>query len=128
VHVDVKALGCHAYATSGHKWLMGPKGTGLLYIAGDASVRITPMQFEESRKFYNHSTGVGNLPGAVGLGVAIDTLAALGMDTVERHDVALRNRIYDGLRQRRDGTVVSAPPPCSPPSTWSWRKPGATST
>ena len=31
--VDVKALGCHAYAAPGHKWLMGPKGTGMLYLA-----------------------------------------------------------------------------------------------
>jgi len=30
IAVDVKALGCHAYATSGHKWLLAPKGTGLL--------------------------------------------------------------------------------------------------
>src|SRR4051794_32369515 len=26
--IDVRALGCHAYAASGHKWLLGPKGTG----------------------------------------------------------------------------------------------------
>lgn len=35
IAVDVKALGCHAYATSGHKWLMGPKGTGLLNTPAD---------------------------------------------------------------------------------------------
>jgi len=33
IEVNVKTLGCHAYATSGHKWLMGPKGTGLLYLS-----------------------------------------------------------------------------------------------
>ena len=36
IRVNVRELGCHAYATSGHKWLLGPKGTGLLYIAKDA--------------------------------------------------------------------------------------------
>ena len=25
-------MGCDFFATSGHKWLLGPKGTGLLYI------------------------------------------------------------------------------------------------
>jgi L-cysteine/cystine lyase len=32
VPVDVKALGCAAYAASGQKWLCGADGTGLLYV------------------------------------------------------------------------------------------------
>ena len=35
VRVTVRELGCHAYAASGHKWLLGPKGTGLLFLAKD---------------------------------------------------------------------------------------------
>ena len=38
IAVDVKALGCHAYATSGHKWLLAPKGTGLLYLSEEPFV------------------------------------------------------------------------------------------
>ena len=30
--VDVKDLGCDAYVSSPHKWLLAPKGTGILYI------------------------------------------------------------------------------------------------
>ncbi|MFQ5772800.1 MAG: aminotransferase class V-fold PLP-dependent enzyme, partial [bacterium] len=33
--VDVSEIGCHAFATSGHKWLLGSKGTGLLYVRKD---------------------------------------------------------------------------------------------
>ena len=40
--VDVRDIGCHAYATSGHKWLLGPKGTGLLYVRRDALNTIDP--------------------------------------------------------------------------------------
>jgi selenocysteine lyase/cysteine desulfurase len=32
VPVDVKALGCAAYAASGQKWLCGADGTGMLYV------------------------------------------------------------------------------------------------
>jgi len=32
IPVDVKAIGCHGYAASGHKWLCGPNGTGFLYV------------------------------------------------------------------------------------------------
>jgi selenocysteine lyase/cysteine desulfurase len=30
--LDIPALGCDFYATSGHKWFNGPPGTGILYI------------------------------------------------------------------------------------------------
>jgi selenocysteine lyase/cysteine desulfurase len=110
IQVDVKALGCHAYATSGHKWLMGPKGTGLLYLAAGTESLIKPMQLQDGRAFYSESSGVGNLPGAVGLGVALESLEAIGMQEVERHNVALRNRLYDGLTKIRAITVVSPPP------------------
>lgn len=34
--VDVKGLGCHAYATAGHTWLMGPRKRGILCVSRDA--------------------------------------------------------------------------------------------
>ena len=37
VPVDVKALGCVAYAAAGQKWLCGADGTGLLYAATRSS-------------------------------------------------------------------------------------------
>jgi selenocysteine lyase/cysteine desulfurase len=33
VHVDVAELGCDAYAGAGQKWLCGPDGTGMLFVA-----------------------------------------------------------------------------------------------
>lgn len=40
--VDVKALGCHFYACAGQKWMLGPDGTGTLYVAEDALELLTP--------------------------------------------------------------------------------------
>ena len=110
LEVDVKALGCHAFATSGHKWLMGPKGTGLLYLAPEAEEQIRPIQLEDGRAYYSHSGGVGNLPGAIGLGVALSILEATGIAAVERHNMALRNRLYGELQNVRNLEVVSAGP------------------
>ncbi|HEY4996364.1 MAG TPA: aminotransferase class V-fold PLP-dependent enzyme, partial [Solirubrobacteraceae bacterium] len=55
VAVDVRALGCDAYAGAGQKWLCGPDGTGMLYVAPSLLERI-----KVSRR------GYGNLadPGA----------------------------------------------------------------
>ena len=44
--VDVKVLGCHFYATTGHKWLNGPKGTGLLYVSAEADKQLDAMALQ----------------------------------------------------------------------------------
>ncbi len=110
INVDVKALGCHASATSGHKLLMGPKGTGLLYITVDADSAIQPIQLESGRAYYSASSGEGNIPGVVGLGVAIGTLAEIGLGAVERHDIMLCHLLHDLLSDLDTGCVVSAAP------------------
>jgi selenocysteine lyase/cysteine desulfurase len=101
IQVDVKALGCDAYAASGHKWLMGPKGTGFVYIANRAGTVIEPAQWLLNRRDSSNSAGLGPIALDIGLGEAIDRLSAIGMAQVERHNIALRNRIYaefDGIK------------------------------
>lgn len=109
IKVNVKELGCHAYATSGHKWLMGPKGTGLLYLSKDAQSSIRPMQFEESYNTYNDGNGVVNLACILGLAKAIEYLETAGINKVEEHNLSLRNRLYDRLRNVPNLTIVSPP-------------------
>ena len=109
MRVNVHELGCHAYATSGHKWLMGPKGTGLLFIAKDAQAVIRPMAFEESYRTYSSGNGVVNLPGLLGLGEAIRFLERAGMARVEEHNLKLRNALADRLRAMDGLTLVSPP-------------------
>ena len=43
VAVDVRALGCAAYAGAGQKWLCGADGTGMLYVAPEWRDRIRPL-------------------------------------------------------------------------------------
>jgi selenocysteine lyase/cysteine desulfurase len=109
VPVDVRALGCHAYAACGHKWLLGPKGTGLLYISADAEDRIQPVQREDGRRFVAHSTGIGSLPLIAGLGVAIEAAHGPGMAAVEARIMALRARVYAGLQAIPALTMASPP-------------------
>jgi len=109
IKVNVKELGCHAYATSGHKWLMGPKGTGLLYVSKDSQTAIRPMQFDESYNTYNNGNGVVNLPCILGLAKAIEYLESVGISKVEEHNLSLRNRLYDNLQNLPNLTIVSPP-------------------
>jgi selenocysteine lyase/cysteine desulfurase len=109
VAVNVKALACHAYATSGHKWLLGPKGTGLLYLSGELGKTIDPISLQGGRAAYSESSGVTSLPSVLGLGAAIDYVSAVGIDRVERYDLELRNRLYAGLQSVPKLRVVSPP-------------------
>ena len=47
VEVDVRALGCDAYAGAGQKWLCGPDGLGMLYVSPRLRERL-----EVSRRGY----------------------------------------------------------------------------
>ncbi len=40
VRVDVRELGCDAYAAAGQKWLCGPDGTGMLYTTPELRARL----------------------------------------------------------------------------------------
>jgi selenocysteine lyase/cysteine desulfurase len=110
IAVDVKALGCHVYATSGHKWLLGPKGTGLLYLSDDLAGRVDPIALQGGRAAYSSSSGVSNIPGVLGLGAALDYLSAIGLARIEAHNLSLRNRLFASLPKVKRLRVVSPAP------------------
>jgi len=115
IAIDVVALGCHAYATSGHKWLMGPKGTGFVYVAKNAGRDIEPPQWQLGRAVGSDSAGLAPLTLAVGLGEAIDDVRKLGMSQIERHNFALARLIHAELAKMPLLRVVS--PPAGPSAT-----------
>lgn len=112
--VDVKAMGCHAYSASGHKWLMGPKGTGLLYLDPGITDLLDALPLQAGRRANSDSTGIGNIAGMHGLGVAIDYVQQLGPASIERHNMVLRQELHDALTQLPEITV---PAPREGPTT-----------
>ncbi len=110
IPVDLRALGCHAYAASGHKWLMGPKGTGLLFLSRDAAKRIEPALLEDGRAAYTGATGVRNIPSILGLEAALQYLWSRDKSAVERRIMSLRNLVYDQLKALPMVSVLSPPP------------------
>lgn len=110
IEVDVRALGCHVYAASGHKWLLAPKGTGLLYLAEELRDAIDPIALQSGRAVYSASSGVTNIPGVLGLGAAIDYVNGIGLGTIERHNLGLASRLHQALAAVPQVRVVSPPP------------------
>jgi selenocysteine lyase/cysteine desulfurase len=107
IAVDVKQLGCDAYATSGHKWLLGPKGTGVLYLSDGLGDRCEVIALQDGRAVYTHSSGVTSIPSVHGLGAAIDYVTAIGIARVEAHGLALHRRAHAALSAIRKLRVVS---------------------
>lgn len=112
--VDVRAMGCHAYSASGHKWLMGPKGTGILYLDPDLADQLDALPLQAGRRANSDSTGIGNIAGMHGLGAAIDYVVALGPAKIEAHNLALRYKLYDALVELPG---ISVPAPREGPTT-----------
>ncbi|MCL7410223.1 MAG: cysteine desulfurase [Methanosarcinaceae archaeon] len=98
--LDVAALDCDFFATSGHKGLLGPQGTGVLYVkepdmlaptyVGGGTVHaVTSMGFELEPSPAKFEAGTPNIPGVIGLGRAVEYVQELGTVNIERHETAL---------------------------------------
>lgn len=110
IAVNVKALGCHIYATSGHKWLLAPKGTGLLYLSEELGKKVDLISLQGGRGAYSSSSGVSSIPSILGMGAAFTYLSTIGLDKIEAHNLALRNRLFAALQNVPRLRVASVPP------------------
>jgi selenocysteine lyase/cysteine desulfurase len=106
--VDVRAIGCHAYAVSGHKWLLGPKGSGFLYISDEMAGALDALPLAAGRQANSDSTGIVNMAGVRGLGAAIDYLEEIGPEAIAAHNQALRAELYDLLSRMKQVTIPAS--------------------
>jgi len=95
---DVQALDCDFMAFSGHK-MCGPTGIGVLWGkrellevmppfmgGGDMIRKVTFEGAEWNELPWKFEAGTPAIAEAIGLGVAVDYLSALGMDAVRAHE------------------------------------------
>jgi selenocysteine lyase/cysteine desulfurase len=97
--VDVKALGADAYASSSHKWLLAPKGSGLLYVRREAQDRIKPVSLRAGNAVYSSSSGTQNAPHVLGHGLALDFIEAIGRERVAARCRELQLRLRARLEK-----------------------------
>jgi cysteine desulfurase / selenocysteine lyase len=116
VHIDFMAAG-------GHKWLLGPIGTGIFYCRKSALEQIHPhnIGYHSVDKSEDHldydltfrpnatrfEEALVNFPGIWGLNAAIGIFLELGMKNVERHISGLVQTAVEGL-QSRGCTILSS--------------------
>jgi selenocysteine lyase/cysteine desulfurase len=111
VATDVRALGCDAYAGAGQKWLCGPDGTGMLYVAPslrerldarrrgygnlfDPDAGIDARLHDDARRFDTLALSAEALATAL---AAVGVLEDAGWDAVHARALALADRLVERL-------------------------------
>ncbi|PTM09467.1 MAG: hypothetical protein DA407_05790 [Bacteroidetes bacterium] len=120
--IDLRDINPDFYASSGHKWLFGPKGTGVLFINKNIIKDIAPvfagaytdskfdlnsltMEYRESAQ--REEYGTRNTPITLGLGSAIDFINTIGIDNVAQRGRELVSRFRKGISNIPDIEILT---------------------
>ncbi len=113
VKLDLASWDPDFYASSPHKWLLAPQGSGLLYLGDEWRSNLWPTlasggwdDRELGAQRFNH-LGTFDESRMAGLIAAVEFLNAIGMDRVEGRVRYLRQRLEAGLRGMPGVRVVS---------------------
>lgn len=125
IPVDLHDIGCDFYATSGHKWLMGPKGTGLLYVkkemfdvwkptyigaySGDGNYNLKKSHFSHKHEANSTEYGTRNTSLALGLGAAIDFINTIGQQKIGERGQALADYLRKLLLENFPNIEILTP-------------------
>jgi len=107
IPVNVQDLGVDLMSFTAHK-IYGPKGVGGLYVRSrNPIVRISP-QITGGGQQSNRRSGTLNVPGIIGLAMALE-LCLAELETEQQRLAALRNRLFSGIRERVKNSELNGP-------------------
>lgn len=115
--IDVDKLNIDMLAMPGHKGLLGPQGTGVLYVnnkirlhsqreggTGSKSEEIIQPDLYPDK----YESGTHNTPGIVGLGAGVEFLLETGLDNIRKHEEELSQYMIDEIL-KIDGVKLYGP-------------------
>jgi cysteine desulfurase/selenocysteine lyase len=125
--LDMKDLGCDFYATSCHKWMLGPNGSGFLYIREDQLNTLQAIQVgaysdtgwdmfsnPPEIKGYNPTAhrfdyGSQSKPLYEGAAASADFHSKIGKAKVETRVRELNNHLFGGLSEMKKHLIILTP-------------------
>lgn len=113
-HVPMDVKNMDLLAVPGHKGLLGPLGTGMLYVREGVELRplmeggtgtvsreiLQPTELPEG-----FETGTINAPGIIGLGYSAGFVNKIGVDVIRQHQLELTRILDSSLRNMKNVTV-----------------------
>lgn len=123
LHLDLSQVKVDFLSAGGHKWLLGPIGTGIFYCRRESLETLHPpvvgyhsvdkaedhmdydLTFRENAGRFEEA--LVNFPGLWGLNAAITTIAELGQKRIEDHILRLTRLAMEGLMSK--GYIILSP-------------------
>lgn len=117
IPIDVQQMQIDVLCFTGHKGLLGPQGTGGLYVREDLDIRPlkTGGTGSESHQLTQPTqmpdrleAGTLNSHGIAGLHAAVNYLLDYGVDQIQQHERELTDQFYNGIKDL-DNVVCYGP-------------------
>lgn len=115
--IDVQAGNIDLLAFSGHKGLLGPPGTGVLYVGNRVDLdslreggtgSYSEMEEQPATLPYRYESGTVNSVGISGLGAGLKYIFGEGLERIRAHEQYLMDRLIEGLSHMPGLTLYRA--------------------
>ncbi len=120
--IDIREIDADFFAVSGHKWMLGPRRTGILYVKEERLEELVPtvvgtysdlrsdlstmtLEFQPTAQRYEFGTQNDAL--FYGLAEAIGFITTIGVERIREHNRRLSERFHDGLQDIPGTTILS---------------------
>ncbi len=122
MEVNLKDMNVDYYVTSGHKWMLGPKRTGILYVPeknleklqpttvgaySDNGYDIEKMTINLQESAQRFEFGTQNEPLYLGLAAGAQFVKTIGLKKIQGHNRELAEAFYEGLEGMGDIEILS---------------------
>lgn len=108
--IDVQSLGVDLLAASGHKGLLGPLGTGFLYLSAELGDELQPLRqggtgtrsdedIQPLTMPQRYESGNANVPGLAGLAAGVEHVLSRGVAAIHAQEQRLVERLMQGLTE-----------------------------
>jgi selenocysteine lyase/cysteine desulfurase len=114
--VDVRAMNIDYLSAGGHKWLMGPEGTGVFYCRAELLEKTRPaligwmnvadplnygkFDYTLRNDARRYEPGSYNVAGLLALKASVDLLVSVGIDAIAKRLRAITDRLIEGVTSK----------------------------